>query len=845
MFYPGRIRGMRVFRIGLAGNQFFFFLLFFSAAGLMGLNGGEAPAGRTDSSGAGEQALRKVVLQLKWTHQFQFAGYYMAREKGFFRNEGLSVEIREGGSEISVPQQLRNGRADFGIINSEVVLLHAQGAPLTVLAAVTQHSTAVLGYVDLEAIRTPQDLAGRRVSLGRGSRDAELLAMLAEAGVYIPDYQRVPYTGTVDPLIRGETDAASMYLSNEIYQLEKRGIPYRYFEPRDYGIDFYGDCLAVRRDLAEENPDLARAFRDASLRGWQYAFSHVEETLGVVQDVYGSAKSQGELRHEAQILRQRSRPDGGRLGHMDPMRWREILETYYQLGFIAERPEVSLRESGFYLSGSAGENRGTGVRLLLILLAAGGGLFLGGSFLYFRLRRLVARQTAELRRTNQRLQETNHALEEARERAEEGSRAKSLFLANMSHEIRTPLHGMKSMIALLESEGGLPPEKQSYLNFTKISLERLSLLVDDILDISRIEFGKMGLNIRSFDLRSTVQAVEELQRRQAEDKGLSLDVSYDLEDPSPGELLGDSLRIQQILENLLSNAVKYTESGGVELLVRWTWRNSGEGTLLLRVRDTGIGISREDQKKIYYDFQQLENPYSKQHSGVGLGLSIVNQLVNLMKGRIDLTSRPGEGSCFSVFIPLVSGNDGGGDPSRQPSQPGHPGHPGDAPKAEPDRKKAAPPGTPPPGTPPPETPSSGTPSSGTPSPGTPSPETVLVAEDEAINRMSLGIMLRREGLAVDEVSNGKEAVEALKDGSYSVVLMDISMPVMSGVEALRAIRQGESGSDGDGHQRVLALTAHAHESDVRNFLSEGFDGVIIKPYTLEQLREALGLSEKD
>jgi ABC-type nitrate/sulfonate/bicarbonate transport system substrate-binding protein len=221
---------------------------------------------------AGEEGLRKVTLQLKWKHQFQFAGYYAAVEKGFYREAGLEVNIREAVAGTDSNEEVFNGNADFGISSSEVLILRSKHRNAVVLASIFQHSPLVLLALEKSGIRHAGDLVGKRVAFEPNS--GEIVAFLRHEGFSMDQFIIKHQTLDLEQLINGEVDAITAYSSNETFTLEEAGIPYTVLSPLMAGLDFYGDVLFTTAELIEKEPEMVRKFREASLKGWDYALQH-------------------------------------------------------------------------------------------------------------------------------------------------------------------------------------------------------------------------------------------------------------------------------------------------------------------------------------------------------------------------------------------------------------------------------------------------------------------------------------------------------------------------------------------------------------------------------------------
>ncbi len=391
---------------------------------------------------------------------------------------------------------------------------------------------------------------------------------------------------------------------------------------------------------------------------------------------------------------------------------------------------------------------------------------------------ITERKTAE-----EVLRRANAALERA-------SRAKSAFLATMSHEIRTPLNGVIGLTSLLQATP-LSPQQSEYVSALHASGEGLLGLISDILDFSKIEAGQLSLEVRTFDPRRLVGEVVGLFTAQARAKGLGLNAQVD--PLVPALLAGDAGRLRQVLLNLLGNALKFTAQGEVEIAVSLV-EESAEGALVrVAVRDTGIGIAPEAQAAMFEPFTQADASTTRRYGGTGLGLAIARRLVEAMGGQIGVESAPGQGSTFWLTLRLARNG------------------------AAEDVNPAAPPARAMPGR----------------------RGRVLVAEDNAINRLVVVGLLQSLGCEVETVEDGRQAAEAVGRGHYDLVLMDLHMPELDGFAATAAIRRRE-GADGQGrHTPIVALTADALAGDAEKSRAAGMDDHLAKPLTRERLAAVL------
>jgi len=742
----------------------------------------------------------KVKIQLKWLHQFQSAGYFIALEKGFYRAEGLDVELLEGGPNHNPMQDLKHGTVQYAVADAGALFYRAKGVPVVVLANIFQSSPEIILSLVDKGIKTPAYFKGKRMMLPEGDPAVEVMAILEKYGVSIGagDVVRQPL-GTLDDLIHGKTDAYYAYSSNEPFILKQRGIRFKIFSPRDYGIDFYGDLLLSNENEVHHHSERAEKVLRATLKGWEYAIDHPDEAIDLILKKYNTQhKSRSHLAFEAREITKLMLSDVVPVGYINPQRWQDISNVYKHFGLV---------DKNFSLHGFLYQHKASWVEfiqankwqvvvgLLLLLLVI---LFLHG----VSQRHAIRQKTIELQENNKRLSDEiderkriEDKLIQAKQTAEHASQAKSEFLSIMSHELRTPLHGVIGLLDMMR--GGLHPEQKQDFEMVHQSARSLQTLVSDILDLSKVEAGKLVLDQKPFDIKSCICDVLRTFTVEVSRKDLAL--SAKLVDV-PKVMVGDVVRVRQILINLVSNAVKFTDAGLVHIDVTCETIEAKQ-QLRIRISDTGYGISSKDLLTIFEPFKQADSLIHRAHGGTGLGTTIAKQLVEDMGGSIAVESQLGKGSVFSFCLPCAASDEvyhcslNASEMDALPTT--------EHEVVSQDITENA------------------------------GNWHILLAEDDHISQRVAMKRLKKAGLDADLAKDGIEAWKMFLKHDYDLILMDLRMPGMDGLSVTQKIRTYESITDH--YTYIIGLSAHALEDMQQECLDAGMDMFLTKPIEPESI----------
>lgn len=608
------------------------------------------PAASPDSA-----SLEHVAIQLKWYHQFQFAGYYMAVEKGFYEEEGLDVELIEGGPGIDVDREVLEGRSEYGVLASELIVMYANGEPLVVLEPIMQQSIRALMVKKDSGIDSLLDLKGKTIALNM-NETPEIVAMLLYEGIPLDQLTIVAKDNESEALfLEGEIDAVVGSIANQPYLFGLSGVDVTGFRPITYGIDFYGDSLFSTQEYVKKNRDQVDRFILATNRGWEYAFEHQEETAEFILDAFAPEKTKEQLLFEASMLEKLVQPDLVELGHHNPHRWQRISEVYTSLGLIEPitsfdqfiyDPTQIIHQQWIYWGG--------GTILLLITCMV---IFYIWNY---RLRFLVAQKTTHLEKMNAQLTQEVLVRKQAEEKIvllndqlerrvkqrtaelEFSNRELEAFVYSISHDLRAPLRAVNGFSEIVMSEFGehVSDELAHYLERIQQASIDLRELIDGLLELSRI--SKQGLRITSIDLS---QLSQEAFRK--------VDPSLIVTPPefivAEDMVVNADYRLMEIvLFNLFENAVKFSSKVSnpvIEVGIKET-----DPEFVFYVKDNGVGFKMDYRDMLFRPFYRLHLTHD--FPGIGIGLTFVQRIILRHRGKVWAESILGEGATFFVSLPL-------------------------------------------------------------------------------------------------------------------------------------------------------------------------------------------------
>ena len=579
----------------------------------------------------------KIKLQLKWWHQFQFAGFYAADIKGFYKSSGLNVELIPGDDKHSPVAEVLKGNADFGISGTGLLINYADGMPVKVLGAIFQHSPYVIISAKEKNILSPKDLIGKKVMGEQEQGWLQVKALAIKNKISLNEIKLLKHTRNNNDLTNGYADAMIGYSSVEIYQLQQKGVDINIIYPSQFGIDFYGDVIFSLNKTVSNKPDLTEKFLKASYKGWNYALKHPSEIADYILTLPG-VKERGvtkeQLLFEAQEMENLMLPSLVEMGQMSETRWIEIMNVYKSLDMISKTPDLddfiydykenSLKSSlqlGLYILGA--------ILMLMILLA----------FYSISLQKAVKNRTLALQDEVKQRRQNEASLEKVSKELQVSNNELQQFAYLTSHNLRAPATNINTLIQLINRQG-LSEKNADYIQKLELTSKNLNEMLDDLNEILSVRKEDQ----QNFELLSFETILEKVTQSISEnilEHGLIIKTDFS----KAPEVMGSSKILHNTVLNLLTNAIKYRKPGEVpEVYIR---TDETIEYIILTVTDKGIGIDLNKYgDKIFKLYQRFHNNADSK----GLGLYLIKSQLEKMDGKIIVDSEQGKGTTFKVYF---------------------------------------------------------------------------------------------------------------------------------------------------------------------------------------------------
>ena len=564
-------------------------------------------------------SLGRVTLQLKWFHQFQFAGYYAAVEKGYYREEGLEVILKEGSPDMVFTDEVVSNRAEYGVHSTDILISRVKGQPLVVLGSIFQHSPLMLLSLKKSGLDIPQSFLGKRVMVSPDA-EAEIYSIFNNEGMSQKEIRYIPHSWTLEDLVLGKTDAVSAYSTNEVLQLRLRGIDYSVLRPLTYGIDFYGDCLFTSEREVVKHPERVKAFLTASFKGWDYAMSHPEEIADLLLSKYKVRKSREVLLLEAEAMQELILPKLVPIGFMNPGRWKHIGDTYARLGVIPENYSLE----GFLYDPDKPRLDPRTVKIVwtVLLALAVTGAIVAVSLLSFnrKLSSLVAERTKTLEDVNQRL-----GLEIAEGRRREGEIRRTLkeretLLKEIHHRVKNNLQVIISLVNM-QIQTTDDPEADEALRGIMSRVHGMALVHEHLY---------LSESLSEIDIAGYLESFVSVLDQTFGGRGGSL-VRYEVK--AEGILLPieTAIPLGLLVGEVVSNSLKYAfpPGAGGRISIDLS-RSETTGTYRLLVADDGSGAP----------------PAVLKEKKSGLGLMLIEAFASQLKATLKIETENG----FRVLV---------------------------------------------------------------------------------------------------------------------------------------------------------------------------------------------------
>lgn len=721
----------------------------------------------------------KITLQLGWKHQFQFAGYYAALEKGYYKDAGLDVEIKDLNTNgINSIDEVLSNRANFGVANSELLVRYMQGDPLVALIPIFQNSPVAVAVRGDSHINTPQDFTSKTIELNSNGGSNEILAMLFIEGVKSSQVNIQESTLSLNNLLNSKVDATAIYQCNEPYFLDKFGIPYRIISPKNYGIDFYAECLFTSQEYLKDNKSKVDKFIDATIQGWEYALKNENEIAQLIQTKYKSTKTLDHLLFEAAQIKKFIQPDFINIGHSNKGRWLHMTEILKQAGIIEHTRNID----GFIYKQKENNNiplyKYSFIIGLVVLL-----LFL----LVFLHIKLIKKQKRFNEHTINNLQQKidqqelelsslKFSFDEVNKKTNELERFSDSLISNLSFEIRSPLNNILGYCELLSAPRLKQEQIKQYTKEIAKSSKTLQHQVDNLIDLSKLESDQYKLTyqrINLYDFFNTLHIITLNELKLFDKEHITIKTSID-ENEINFDILSDRNILKSIFWRLINNSVKFTTKGYLEI----GCKKKSSSNLHLWIQDSGPGIENKTLNNIFKPFNSnSENP----QNSLGLGLPIAKKLIDIMNGKIWIETAEGSGTTINFTIPITPVG------ARSAIT-----------KQTPYYLQQDPPVL--------------------------NDKTIQIVEDIQSNYLLLSKMLEETGCKIIHSKTGEEAIKTFNSTpSIDLVFMDLRLADMDGIEITREIRLSNS------NVIIVAQTAYSSGVKVNLSIEAGCNDFITKP----------------
>jgi signal transduction histidine kinase len=563
-----------------------------------------------------------IYIQLKWKHQFQFAGYYAAVNQGYFKDLGLNVSLKEGGPGINVVNEVEKGNAQYAVSSSEIISNYIAGKPLSVVTVIFQHSPYVLLTSAKSNIKRPSDLIDKKVMAANEQGWEQIKAVFLKEGIDPALLKVQQHQWNLVHLQNGEADAMSAYSSFEPFMLKKLGIEFNMLKPVDYGVDFYGDLLFSTQDYVKQNAEEVEEIRDAIIKGWEYAFSHREEMADYILTLPG-VKERGIdkqiLLSEAEELHHLTQPDLIAIGHMNIGRWQAILDTYQKLGMAPENTTLG----DFIFTTTPDEYRHKFRNAFYISL----GLLISILFILaynYQLKKEVQKQTQKIQATTDELMLSNAELEK--------------FAYVASHNLRAPVVNIVSLLSLYNRENPASEDNTYIIEKLDSTTKNLHNTLKDLIQV--VSSKSVGIDTQDLDIEKVFNEVKESISESITSTETTIYTHFEVK-----EIYYSHKVLNSILINLLTNAIKYRRHD-IPAIVEVSTRPKND-CIELRVSDNGMGINlKKHGDKLFGLFQR----FNSNIEGSGIGLHIVKKQIETLGGEIKVESTVNVGTTFYIYI---------------------------------------------------------------------------------------------------------------------------------------------------------------------------------------------------